>query len=186
MVLNVLHLPQRIKEYAPGMGEVIFLHILVDHGNIRPGQPVVLVDLCQVDIADHMAAGNQHIILGAAVEVIPVGVEVVQVALHNLADLIHSRRQDEQTAPLAVQIPLLAGAQVIHQRAVFGMGKNRHIDDAGIHHAGHDKIDQTVARSEGNRGQGALVGQLLQIVGLVHQVHNTKHIFHEASFLSYG
>ncbi|MNY81240.1 hypothetical protein D3C86_2227100 [compost metagenome] len=56
----------------------------------------------QIDIADHVAAGNQDVILGAAVEVIPVAVEVVQIPLHNLPDLINGRRQNKQPAPLAV------------------------------------------------------------------------------------
>ncbi|MNT87541.1 hypothetical protein D3C72_2279670 [compost metagenome] len=59
---------------------------------------------------------------------------------------------------------------MVHQGTVLGMGENRHVNHPGIHHAGHDKVDQPVPGSEGHRSKRTLVSQFLQVIQLIYKI----------------
>ena len=59
-----------------------------------------------------------------------------------------------QAVDFAVQVPLLAGAQVVHQAVIVLLGDNSHIPDSRVDHAGGQEVDHAVSsgyRQRGNR-----------------------------------
>ena len=62
---------------------------------------------------------------------------------------VDSAGQYEEPAYLAVQVPFLAAAQMVHQAVVILLGDDAHVAHAAVHHGGQGKIDQAIAATGG-------------------------------------
>ena len=60
------------------------------------------------------------------------------------------RRKQNEAALLSREIPLLAGAEMVHQRLIVILGYNAHGGNAGVDHVGKSKVNQTVSAAIGN------------------------------------
>ena len=70
------------------------------------------------------------------------------------------RRQDVQAAVAACEVPVLAGAEVVHEGLVVVVGQHADVRDAGVDDVGKHEIDQPVPAGERDGRHGPLGGQL--------------------------
>ena len=71
-------------------------------------------------------------------------------------------REKGDAAPLAGKIPLLAGADMLHQGMIIVLHHNGDGIHPGVGHAGKDEVHQAVAAGKRNRAHGTLRGQPAQ------------------------
>ena len=129
-----------------------------------------------IDVGHNVAVAKQHILgLGGGQEGVD-AVEGVQVAP------VHPRLgpgvggQDGQPANLSGQVPLAAGAHVVHQGVVVGFGDHPHIPDAGVYHVGKGEVHQPVPAAEGHRAHGPHHGQVPHLVIVHIGKNNPQHL----------
>ena len=92
--------------------------------------------------------------------------------------------QEEHAALLGVQAPFPAHVQMVRQGAVVAGRDHADGVDAGIHHGGEGKVDQTVAAPEGNGRHGTIGDQLAVVrTGIVGR-KNANDIAHDEYLLT--
>ena len=69
--------------------------------------------------------------------------------------------EDFQAAVLAVEIPVLAGADVVDQRTVVLFGEDADVVDPRLNQRGEDKVNEAVTAGERDGRQGAVGRQLV-------------------------
>ena len=75
-------------------------------------------------------------------------------------------REDVRAAPVAVQVPGLAVADVVVQLQGLVLGEHAHGVDAGVDAVGQREIDDAVFAAEGHRGLGGVLGEHIQTASL--------------------
>ena len=135
-----------------------------------------------IDVADHVAVGENDVFLTGVVQETGDGREVFHAAVRDGA-CVAEGRQDEQALSLAGEIPRLAGAEVVHQGLIVVLGDNADLVDAGVDHIGKRKIDQAVAAAEGHRAHGALFRQLADFLVVLVGEQNSQHIIRTHYFV---
>ena len=133
-----------------------------DRGNIRAAFQMGLEHGLQVDVAGHIAVRHDYIIL---FDVLYIAVNAIK-RFHltaEVARLVREGGQHSQTTALTGQIPVLAAAQMIQQRLALLLHDHADVYNAGVDHVGEHEIDHAVAAAKGDRGDGAVAGQLTQM-----------------------
>ena len=114
----------------------------------------------KANIRSDVGIGEHHILfLGTAQQWENVG-ECFYTSAVYLDTSLRKRRDDVQTAFFAGQIPLASASQVIHERAVILAQDDRDIINAGIDHAGKQKVDHAVTAGKGDGSHQAMRYQL--------------------------
>ena len=91
--------------------------------------------------------------------------------------MLHELRQDVQ-ANLAVQVPLAAGAKVVHQGLVVLLGDDADSLDAGVGHGGELEVDHAITAGDRQRRNGAHAGQFTEMNVVFTGVDKAHYVFH--------
>ena len=162
--LQVRHPAVRIQVHAQLIELVVAVaggHVVIHNGNIRAGADVLLDHGVEGGVKHRMAPRQDHIPLGAAADIPQHRAQGVQGALVDARVIMgHEGGQDKEPVMLAVELPFLAGAQVVHQGVVILLGDDAHVGQARIHQAGEDEVDAAIAAGKGYRGHGPGKGQV--------------------------
>ena len=111
-----------------------------------------------------MAAAQHQVFLVRTADVLHDGVERVDVAaVYARIVLGGERREHEQTVALAVQIPLLAGAEMVHQGMIVLLRDETDVPDAGVDEIRKHEVDDAVPSAERNGGDGAAQNEIAHI-----------------------
>ncbi|MPN16505.1 hypothetical protein SDC9_163849 [bioreactor metagenome] len=141
--------------------EVLFVadlgfRLVIEHGDVRARLHMPRDHLVKRHIKDGMAAGEDDILLRAATHIPQAGADSVHApAIEPRVSLGHERRQQEEAFTLSVQVPFLAGAEMIHQRMIVFLRNEANAGDAGVDQIRKDKVDAAISAAKGNRGHGA-------------------------------
>ena len=177
----LVHVDERVLavlgagEFDVGGGD-LFVH----HGDVRAGVDVLADHRLEGGVHDVIAVGQNGVLLLGAAQI----VEVRAQRLHHAGVLAavfpgQEGRQDEQAVVAGVQIPLLAGAEMIHQRVIVLLGDDAHVAHAGIDQIGQREVDDAIAARHGDGRHGALTGQLAQRQVVLGGVDNAHYIIHD-------
>ena len=124
---------------------------------------MLLNNIRKVKIAYHIAVGkNDKLLLAARYKLHsahqrlkPCGIKL---ACAGIVECGYKRRQYHYSAAAARKVPVLTGADVIHQRAVIVVGNDAHLGDSRVYHIGKSKVNQSVSAPERKRRHCALCG----------------------------
>lgn len=139
---------------------------------------MLLQNILIIDVADVLRSGNDDIIRQRPVNEIDIIMEVLQVPAGNIGRVIPVRREDEETAPFAVQIPGFPLFQMVHQRPVFSSGKDRYRFNPGIGHIRNSKIYHPVTSGKRYSCPAAKVRKFIEHILLMVQVNNSSDAIH--------
>ena len=92
----------------------------VNDRNVRVLAHMLLQCLAIINIADHIAIGENHIFLKGIFQEAANGIERFDLAVGSRSRFAE-RRQQVQTLALSRKVPGLAGAEVVHQGLVVGL-----------------------------------------------------------------
>ena len=152
-----------------------------DGGDVRAGVQMGLIDLLEGDVDDEVAVGQDHMGLPHALQVRAhpgQGLHLAPEGPHAAGLLIGEGGQEAQSAVLAAQIPVLAGAQVVQKALIVPVEHHAHVGDPSVDHAAEDEVDDPVAPGKGNRGGHPVGGQLPQAVVLLIGEDDPMQAFH--------
>ena len=151
----------------------------VHDGNIRRAFDMLAEHFLIIDIDDDVAVGHDDVFLARAAQVAEVGAQRVEHALVN-AGIIprEERRQNKQAVVLAVQVPFLAAAEMIHEGMIIPLRNHADVARAGIDQAGHLKVDHAIASHDGQRRHGAGERQFAQKLIVFAGIDKTHQILH--------
>ena len=132
---------------------VMYADFIIHEGYVSPGAYVLGYHIVEGGIEYGVAAGDYYVLLGAAPYVAHHGMVCVY-GTPVYAGIVsgHEGRQYEQAVPLPVQLPFLAGAQMIHQRVVVLLGNYANVGNARVHKVAHYKVYAAVSARKGHRG----------------------------------
>ena len=178
----LFHVEEGVGVLAGGTQFHIAAHLGVEQGDVRVGLLMLTDHGLKVHVEDHVAVGEQGKALLGAAQIIEVGAQRVQNAEVFAAGLLRDEGgQEEQAVVAGVQIPLLAGAEVVHQGAIVALHDDAHVAHAGIDHAGKDEVHHAIAARERQRRHRALVGQFPQGQIVLVGIDDAHHVLHFAS-----
>ena len=131
-------------------------------GDVRAALLVRVKEQVDIYIADGVAVAEQNIFVGRARYERGAADERVYSVCKQSAGVLRGvkRRQNEHTLALTRQIPRLACAEVIHERAVVALGYNADLGDAGVHHIGKREIYEPVSSAERDGAHGSHICKL--------------------------
>ena len=134
-----------------------------DHGDVPAALCVGGDDLGQVDVGKNGGVGQDDQLVFRAVgqEVHGAG-EGLQLAPVAVDFGLGIGGQKFQTALLQLKTPFLTVADVVHQGLEIVAGDDAQVTDTGAGQIGQRPVHLTVAAAEGQRGHGALGGQLTE------------------------
>ena len=139
-----------------------------DHGHVGAGLLVSGVDLVKVNVVDEVCRGQDDRIGSAASEEDLVMHKVAQQeAGAGARSAKGASGQDEEAAVLAVQVPVLAGAHVVDERAVVVGHDHADGADAAVDQVGERKVNEAVATEERHGRHGAARGERAGLLGRV-------------------
>ena len=150
------------------------------HGDVAAAGDVILQGGAIVDVAHHVGVGQQDIGGGGdGLQIVQGVAQLVQFApaAAGIGVLGGEGGQQLEAAVLAVQVPLLAVAQVVHQGVVVLLDQHAHVEDAGVDHIGQREVHQAVTSAEGDGGHVPVLSEGVQRVGVQIRKDNTSH-FH--------
>ena len=157
-----------------GAGQIL----AVEQGDVRAGGDVIVNGLGEVRVVDRVAVGHNDVLLGGQAQEVAVGVDGVdQAGIHAHVLTGQVRRQDVE-ANLAMQVPLAAGADVVHQGLIVLLGDHADVLDAGVHHGRELEVDHAIAAGDRERGHGALAGQFTEVNIVFTGIDQTHDVFH--------
>ena len=150
----------------------------VHEGDVRAGVDVLLDGLGEVRVVDGVAVGHHDVLLGGQAQEVAVGVERVQKARVHAHVLARQERRENGEALLAVEVPLAAGADVVHQGLVVLLGDDADVLDAGVHHGRELEVDDAVTARDRERGDRAKAGQFTEMDVVFTGEDKTHDVFH--------
>ena len=141
----------------------------------------------KVAVVDDVGAGQHDPFLLGAGQIGAVGAQGVQRAGVN-ADVLTGQegRKHLQTVVLTVQVPFLAGADMVHQGVVVLLHDNADVLHSAVDHAGNEEVDHTIAAGHGQSGNRAVQRQVTKARIIFAGVNNTHYILHRDLFLSHA
>ena len=145
---------------------------------VSAGLDMLLEHIVITGIVHHAGFGNQHITLTALTQVGQIALDRIhEAAVHAHIVVGEEGRQDRQALMLAVQVPLLTGAQVLHQAVVVLLHDDAHIARAAGHERREHKVNHAITRAHGQSGRAAKGRQLAQGIrrGGINQTHHIVH-----------
>ena len=139
---------------------ILYVDLFGNQRNIRLGANVLLDNGREVDVHNHVAIAEHDVVGAAAVDKVGRAHQCFKSALVELACgvvLVSGNvwGQELDAARTACQIPVLARADVVHQRLVIVVRNDTNGCDVGVDHVGKRKIDQAVAATKGDACRGA-------------------------------
>ena len=136
--------------------------VLHHDGDVRARGGVGLDDLFQIDGAQHAAVGQNDIFLRGDFQEIHGGIQRLELAPVAAVVAHGKRRQEFQAALTELEVPLLPGADVVHEGLIIVLRDDADMADGGIRHVRQGEIDLTIAPAVGQGRHGALVRQLTE------------------------
>ena len=112
----------------------------IEHGHVRALFHVELERVGVIHIIDRVAVGQHDVFLTGEAQIGAVGFERVQQTGINAHVLAGQERRQHHKTLLAVQIPLAAGTDVIHQRRIILLGNHADVLDAAVHQIGRAHV----------------------------------------------
>ena len=152
--------------------------VRVKHGHIRALFHVVLERVGVIHIIDRVAVGQHDVFLTGEAQIGAVGFERIQQAGVNAHVLAGQERRQHHKALLAVQIPLAAGTDVIHQGRVVLLRDHADVLNAAVHHRGKLEVDHAVTARDRKGGNRAQAGQLAEVDIVLTGKNQTHDVFH--------
>ena len=110
---------------------------------------MVLDQFVEVDGAQNAAVHEDDVLFLGILQEAHGGAQRLQLAAIARVVIRRVRRQELEAALFQVQVPLLAGADMVHQGLVVVLRDDADMTDAGIGHIGQGKVDLTVAAAVG-------------------------------------
>ena len=150
----------------------------IEHGHVRALFHVELERVGVIHIIDRVAVGQHDVFLTGEAQIGAVGFERVQQTGINAHVLAGQERRQHHKTLLAVQIPLAAGTDVIHQRRIILLGNHADVLDAAVHHRGKLEIDHAVTARDRKGGNRAQAGQLAEVNIVFTGKNQTHDVFH--------
>ena len=130
-------------------------------------------------IVNYIAVAQNKRFLFAAHQIVAVGTECIQHSGIQTNILPGQKgRQNMKTIIFAVQIPLFAGAEMVHQAVIVFLHNNSDIFHTTIDHAGNQKINYPESAGDGHRSNGTGNGQFPQSGIIFSGIYNTHYILH--------
>ena len=166
MLGNIVDAPEQVGVHENLLADAVVRHLLAvrDQCDVGAGLDVPVENLLIVDRTDAVAVGHDDIFFArtrdeverAFEQLKPRGIE--QLAL---VGVVGGDERGEQldAAAAAGKVPVLTGADVIHQRLVVVIGDDADLGDVRVDHVGEFKVDHAVSAAERNRGDRAAAGQ---------------------------
>ena len=162
--------------------QFIALHVRISgvhDGDVRAAVLMIRHKLRDIRVVDDVGVAQHQIFLLGAGEIVGVGAQRIQhTRVHANILARQERRQHLEAVILPVQIPLLAGADVIHQGVIILLHDDADVLDAAVDHRGQQEVNDAVATAHRQRRDGAGQGQLAQIGVIFAGVDNTHYVFH--------
>ncbi|MNC22121.1 hypothetical protein D3C75_701130 [compost metagenome] len=137
------------------------VNLLVHQRYVSTLLQMILKYILEVGGIDVLAAGENDIFGRSPLEEIEIIVIMLQIPQGSIRRIIPVGRQNEQSAMLAVHVPRLAVAEMVHQRTVFAADKQPYTFQLRTHHVGEDKIDQPVPAGKRHSRAATEIGQLI-------------------------
>ena len=156
---------------------VLILSRMRDERDIRARILMEAQHLVKVHIVDETAVCEQNIVCRGVLDKVKIMIEILEIAL-TLLRIIGHRRKVEEPVVAACQIPILAGTQMIEDRARLIGEHHAHLVYAGIDHARQGKVNQAVSSGKGNGFHRTAVGKFTNqrtVLLQIDQSHNSVH-----------
>ena len=151
--------------------------------DVGAGLDMLLDGGAEIDVAQDGGIADDHDVVVGVIDKAHGGIEGFELALIDAHIAAGKRRQDDHALVFAVEVPIGAVAEMVHQGAVVVFCDDSDVVNPGIGHAGEDKIDLPVAAAEGKGGDRAVVGQLAE-AAVVDIGKDHAHRFHFGALLS--
>ncbi|MPN10422.1 hypothetical protein SDC9_157717 [bioreactor metagenome] len=120
----------QIEVLLLGNGQI---RVVVEHRDVRAGFDVFGDHLVKRHVKDRVAAGQNHVLLRIAAHVAEAGANRVHTAAVEAGVFLsHERRQHKQALAFSMQVPFLAGAEVVHQRMIVLLRNQADTGDARV------------------------------------------------------
>ena len=128
-----------------------------DDCDITAGSNMLFEDRCKIDCAEDSCIGQHDILSVAAAENRHGGLKRLKLTAvcPGMTGGIRGQKPD---ALAQFEIPLLAVAEMIHQRLIIIFCDNADVADLGVCHIGQGKVNLTIAAAERDRGRSPLTG----------------------------
>ena len=152
--------------------------VRIEHGHVRALFNVILERVGVIHVVDRVAVGQHDVFLTGKAQIGAVGFERVQQTGINAHVLAGQERRQHHKTLLAVQIPLAAGADVIHQGGIVLLGDHADVLDAAVHHRGKLEVDHAVTTRDRKGGNRAQAGQLAEVNVVFTGKNQTHDVFH--------
>ena len=122
----------------PDHGGILGVH----QGDIRTCFPVKTDQFIQAGIVQDVAVAQHQGFLLAAGQIAVVGSESIQDARIQ-SDILtrQERRQNMKALMFAVQIPFLAGSEMVHQAVIIFLHDHADVFHSAVHHAGNQEVN---------------------------------------------
>lgn len=133
-----------------GGGRLVLRSRRCDDCHVPAGFRVRIDDLSEIDAAYRVGVGEDHIIGIFLLKEGERGAELLDFPA--IAPGISRRkgRNEHKSAALAVEIPVLTGAEMVYQRLIVVFRDDPDVVYSGVDHVGEDKIYLTVSPGEGS------------------------------------
>ena len=147
-----------------GGGRLVLRSRRCDDCHVPAGFRVRIDDLSEINAAYRVGVGEDHIIGIFLLKEGECGAELLDFPA--IAPGISRRkgRNEHKSAALAVEIPVLTGAEMVYQRLIVVFRDDPDVVYSGVDHVGEDKIYLTVSPGEGERRDSAVPCQVIKPV----------------------
>ena len=154
-------------------------NLAIHQRHVRAGANVLLNHRLKRRVHDVIAAGQNHVFLLRTAQIVEIAAQRLDHAGVFAAVIAGQKwRKDKQTVVARVQIPFLAGAEMIHQRMIVPLRDHANIAHAGINQIRKRKIDNAITTGDGKGGDRAICSQLAELEIVLRGVNDAHYVTH--------
>ena len=136
---------------------------MVRHRDIGALLFMICNDICDVDMRNAVAIGNDDIFFIAMIEEARDPLERFQTIGIGCIGLIRIGRQQDDAAVLSREVPVLAAAEVVDQRLIIVFGDDADCRDPRIDHVGEREIDEAITSAVRDGRHRPVAGELRNV-----------------------